>query len=58
MEFVMAIKEKKVELSIKDKDNKDIVSLMEDYFGCPAMPIDEFESIDATEQFAITFTKE
>lgn len=54
----MAIKEKKVELSIKDKDNKDIVSLMEDYFGCPAMPIDEFESIDATEQFAITFTKE
>lgn len=54
----MAIKEKKVELSVKDKGNKDIVSFMEEYFGCPATLIDEFESVEATEQIVLTFTEE
>ncbi len=54
----MAIKEKEVVLEQEEKEGKDVISFMEEYFGCPATAIDEFEAVDATEQFAVKFTKE
>ncbi|MCM1360135.1 MAG: hypothetical protein NC132_06470 [Corallococcus sp.] len=54
----MAIKEKEVALSVNEIGNKDIVSAMEEYFGSPATPIDEFESEEAKEQYVIVLTEE
>lgn len=54
----MVIKEKEIVIDSKELNGEDISSFMEGYFGIPASAITDFESVDATEQFAITFTKD
>lgn len=54
----MAIKEKEIVIDSNELNGEDVISFMERYFGIPASTITDFESVDAAEQFAITFTKD
>ena len=55
---VASVKEKEVTIPVKDSGSKDIVSLMEEYFGCPATPMEEFQAVEASAQYAIKFVEE